>query len=204
MISALPLVPRLGTDLSLETSRLILRRFVPEDAAAVHAYMSDPEVTRWLDGAWLSGGVFDLTAAQGFVAAHTTEEAHAFAVVEKQEIRLVGHMAFHPWGEAKNRTFEIGWVFGRPAHGRGYATEVAAALLDLAFTRLGLHRVIATCQPENRASRRVAEKIGMRCEGLFRKCISHGEDVWWDELFYAVLAEEYGGDRLSGNQDAPA
>ena len=53
------------------------------------------------------------------------------------------------------------------------------------------HRVIATCQPENPASYRVMEKIGMHREGHFRKFIYRGENLWWDELFYAILDEEW-------------
>ncbi|MFN2185279.1 MAG: GNAT family N-acetyltransferase, partial [Anaerolineae bacterium] len=66
----------------------------------------------------------------------------------------------------------------------------ARAVLDLAFGKLGLHRVIATCDPRNDASRRVMEKLGMRREGHFVKGVQiHGE--WADEYFYAILAEEW-------------
>jgi ribosomal-protein-alanine N-acetyltransferase len=65
------------------------------------------------------------------------------------------------------------------------------ALLDYGFTVLQLHRVIATCQPENPPSYRVMEKIGMRREGLFQKCIYRGDDQWWDECFYAILEDEW-------------
>jgi RimJ/RimL family protein N-acetyltransferase len=56
---------------------------------------------------------------------------------------------------------------------------------------LKAHRVIATCQPENVASWRVAEKLGLRREGHFRACLYRAPGVWWDEYFYALLAEEY-------------
>ena len=44
---------------------------------------------------------------------------------------------------------------------------------------------------ENVASWRVMEKLEMRREGFFRKCIAHASSEWWDEYFYAILAEEY-------------
>jgi len=53
-----------------------------------------------------------------------------------------------------------------------------------------LHRIIATCQPENTSSYRVMEKIGMRREGYFKKCIPT-EKEWWDEYYYAILKEEW-------------
>jgi RimJ/RimL family protein N-acetyltransferase len=59
---------------------------------------------------------------------------------------------------------EIGWWLVRAAWGRGYASEGAGAARDEAFDRVGLERIVARIQPANRASSRVAEKIGMRLE----------------------------------------
>ena len=96
---------------------------------------------------------------------------------------------FHPWFAPQ--TYELGWVFHRAYHGHGYATEAAEALLRYSFEALPLHRVIATCQPQNVASWRVAEKLGLRREGHFRQCLRRLENQWWDEYFYALLAEEW-------------
>ena len=64
-------------------------------------------------------------------------------------------------------------------------------MLDYAFEVRDAHRVIATCQPDNVASYRVMETIGMRREAHFRQCIHRGGDEWWDEYFYAILASEW-------------
>ena len=77
------------------------------------------------------------------------------------------------------------------SQGKGYATEAANALLWYGFETLQAHRIIATCQPENPASYRVMEKIGMNREGHFRKCNYRGQNIWWDEYFYAILDEEW-------------
>ena len=106
---------------------------------------------------------------------------------------MIGHLVFHPWFAP--RTYEIGWLLGKAYHGHGYATEAAAAMLKYGFEDLLLHRVIATCQPENVPSYRVMEKIGMRKEGWFRKCIYRDDQTWWDEYFYALLEEEWFGRR---------
>jgi len=60
-----------------------------------------------------------------------------------------------------------------------------------AFGSLRAHRVIATCQPQNTPSWRVAEKLGLRREAHFRAALYRAPGVWWDEYFYALLAEEY-------------
>jgi [ribosomal protein S5]-alanine N-acetyltransferase len=168
----------------IHTPRLLIRQFELEDWQAVYAYTSDLTVM-----AFIPEGVFTEEQAMQVVAANAGEEATIFPVILKTESTLIGHMVFHPW--FAHRTYEIGWVFHPAYHGKGYATEAARALLKYAFEVLDCHRVIATCQPENPASFRVMEKIGMRREGHFRKCIFRGENIWWDEYFYAILEEEW-------------
>ena len=175
-----------GKSTRLETQRLTLRRFTSSDGPAIYRYMHDPVVTRWLPE-----GRLNKAGAQTFADKNAGRRPRAFAVVERASNELVGHMDFHPWfGSA---TYEIGWAIGRPHQRRGYATEAARALLAHAFETLGCHRVIATCQPENVASWRVMDKLGMRREAHFRQGLLRGAGEWWDEYFYALLADEYFG-----------
>jgi len=168
----------------IETHRLIIRQFEPDDWAGMYEYASDPQVM-----AYIPEGQFTQAQARAFVAKNVGEHAKEFAVMLKDEGKLIGHMVFHPWFAP--RTHEIGWVFHRAHQGKGHATEAALALLDYGFRVLKLHRVIATCQPENPASYRVMIKIGMRREGHFQECIYRGDDQWWDEYFYAVLEKDW-------------
>jgi RimJ/RimL family protein N-acetyltransferase len=168
----------------IETSRLRLRAIVAGDWPAILAYMSDARVT-----AFLPEGLLDEEASRAFARKHEGEDGTAVGVVEKASGEMIGHMAFHPWFVPQ--TYEIGWAFRHDRQGRGYATEAGEALLAHAFGPLKAHRVIATCQPENTASWRVAEKLGLRREGHFRECLYRAPGVWWDEYFYAVLAQEY-------------
>lgn len=175
----------------LETPRLRLRRIVAADWPAIHRYMSDPAVTRWLPE-----GRLDAAQAQAFARRHAGRSARAVAVTERESGQLIGHMPFHPWfGPA---TQEIGWVIAAEAQGRGFATEAAGALMAHAFGALGCHRVIATCQPQNTASWRVMEKLGMRREAHFRQALHREDGEWWDEYFYALLADEYAASCQSG------
>jgi RimJ/RimL family protein N-acetyltransferase len=173
---------------TLQTTRLHLRPIAPDDAPAIHAYMSDPIVT-----AFLPEGIFDEAAARNFAQKQSGEDATEVAVIEKASGQLIGHMPFHLWFSPE--TYEIGWAFSRAAQGKGYATEAAGALMTYAFETLKAHRVIATCQPENPASWRVAEKLGLRREAHFRSALLQPSGEWWDEYFYALLAEEYEGRR---------
>ena len=169
---------------AIETPRLILRRMAAEDWPSVHRYMSDPVVTTWLPE-----GLLTQAQSQAFAVKNADEEPIVIAVIERASDELIGHMDYHPWFGA--RTHEIGWALGREHQGRGYATEAARALLADAFERLACHRVIATCQPQNVASWRVMEKLGMRREAHFHQCLLRDSGEWWDEYFYAILEEEY-------------
>lgn len=174
-----------------KTGRLTLRRIAADDWPRIHRYMSDPVVT-----AWLPEGLLNAEQSQAFAARHAGEDAEALAVIADELGELIGHMVFHPWFGAG--THEIGWAFSREHQGRGYATEAARSLLAYAFETLGCHRVIATCQPENIASWRVMEKLGMRREAHFRKCILRDTGEWWDEYFYAILDQEYAAQSFRG------
>jgi [ribosomal protein S5]-alanine N-acetyltransferase len=168
----------------IETQRLRIRSFQPNDWQAVYDYTSDPAVMMYIPE-----GPFTPEQAKAFVADNMGEQARFVAVLLKPDDMLVGHMEFHPW--FASQIYEIGWVFNRAYHGQGYATEAAMALLQYGFEMLHLHRIIATCQPENVASCRVMEKLGMRREAHFRKCIRRPDNGWWDEYFYALLEEEW-------------
>ena len=169
---------------NLHTSRLEIRQFDVADWRAVYAYAADPTVMTYIPE-----GTFTEEQAQTFVTRNSGDELEAYAVVHSADRQLIGHMVFHPWFAPQ--TYEIGWVFNPAYHRQGYATEAAAALLAYGFEELKLHRIIATCQPENPASYGVMEKIGMRREGWFRQCIYRDAGRWWDELFYAILDEEW-------------
>lgn len=169
--------------MNVTTERLIIRRFNEEDWPAVLEYTSNQIVMKYIPE-----GIHDAAAVKQFVEKNIGEEARNFPVVLKDDGALIGHIVFHRYfGE---HTYEIGWVFNPQFYRRGYASEAALAILNYGFKELNLHRIIATCQPENEPSQRVMEKIGMRREGHFQKCIPHG-DEWWDEYYYAILREEW-------------
>ncbi len=181
-----------------ETPRLVLRAIAIDDWPAIHRYMSDPLVT-----AWLPERLMDEEQSRAFAIKNAGDKPEAVAVLTRGSNEFIGHMVFHPWDAP--HTHEIGWVFGRMHQRFGYATEAGRSLLAYAFESLRSHRVIATCQPQNVASWRVMEKLGMRREGYFRKCILRGPGEWWDEYFYAILEEEYFADATrttTGRKDA--
>ena len=176
--------------LPIETERLRLRFFVPEDAAAVHAIESREDVTRWLYWPPRSEDEVRAVLARKIARARDAPETGvAFAVELKAGGALVGY-ADVSLGEPEHRGGEIGFVFHPDHQGRGYATEAAEALLALAFDVYGLHRVEARAEARNVASVRVLEKLGMRLEGrLVENEWVKGE--WQSEAVYGLLAREW-------------
>ena len=84
-------------------------------------------------------------------------------IIEPMSACVIGDIGFH--GPLRDgATVEIGYVLAPDARGHGYATEVTAALIDWTFTRTNVAQIIASIDPANTASIRVAAKVGMRAQ----------------------------------------
>ena len=92
--------------------------------------------------------------------------------------------------EREHGRAELGYWIGVPYWGRGYATEAAQAIVEYGFSELRLNRIYATVFAGNRASRRVAEKAGMRYEGCMRQHVSKW-GKFLDIEVYGVLATNF-------------
>jgi ribosomal-protein-alanine N-acetyltransferase len=172
--------------MQIETHRLIVRPFRPDDGQDLFAYLSLPEIYEFEPGEPIDSG-------QARALAEDRSRGCAFWAVElRAEGRVIGHLYFQPIEPAELRTCELGYIFD-PRHQRhGYATEAARALVDHAFAALDVHRVIAHCDPANIASWRVLEKIGFVREGHLRRNTffrrdGEGRPLWQDTLEYGLL-----------------
>jgi ribosomal-protein-alanine N-acetyltransferase len=144
----------------LTTPRLLLRPFTMDDAPAIHAIYSDPEVMRHVG----NGPVTSLAATEKMLRdyiAHQDRRGFSFwAVVHRESGALIGDAGLYGSDEV-----ELGYTLGRAWWGRGYATEAARACLDAAFGAHGLDEVIALAEAANPASGRVLGKVGMTPSG---------------------------------------
>jgi ribosomal-protein-alanine N-acetyltransferase len=91
---------------------------------------------------------------------------------------------------SKIREWEVGWAMHPDEWGMGRATEAARYVIDWAFKGLNLHRIVAFCHADNKASVRVMEKLGMQCDGRLRET-RWLNGRWWDEYVYAILDKEW-------------
>lgn len=175
--------------LKIDTSRLLIRQFHEQDYPSLFEYLSNPAVYRFEPGEPISlekARELTLARAQG---------TDFLAVALKHNQKLVGHLFFKQVEPKEFQTWELGYIFNPAFQGQGYATESADALIRYGFDHFGIHRVIAHCNPENIASRRVLEKIGMKQEGYFRKNVffhtePDGSPRWTDSCEYALLKED--------------
>ena len=174
----------------IETPRLRLREFVAEDWPAVLAYQTDPRYLRYYP--WMGRTEADVRAfVAQFVGWQAEEPRIKFqlAVTLRDDGRLIGNGGIR-LAEAGARAAETGYEIAPEHWGRGYATEAARAMVGFGFEVLGLRRVWGECVPENAASRRVMEKLGMRCAGRLRNTQWY-KGRWWDTLVYSLLDVEW-------------
>jgi len=145
----------------LRTERLLLRPFVEEDAGAFAALNADPRVMEHFERP-LSRDESD--ALLGRIRAGAPEEGFGLWAVEIPErVPFIGFVGLtRPSFTAPfTPCVEIGWRLARACWNQGYATEAALASLAFGFEQLGLSEILSWTATENRASRRVMEKIGM-------------------------------------------
>jgi RimJ/RimL family protein N-acetyltransferase len=141
--------------MTLHTDRLILRTVTPHDLDAVHAYMSDPEVCRFT-----TAGPFKKRDTVTFLEGLAAQDNGrcGYAVLERDTGEIIGHVRCQPY---EPETSEVGWILRRDRWGRGYGTEAGRTIAAIAARLPGVKRVSARCRPENTASARIMEKLGM-------------------------------------------
>jgi RimJ/RimL family protein N-acetyltransferase len=150
----------------LETKRLVLRRFEPDDAQFILELVNDPDWLRFIGDksvrnlqdarGYIQKGPMDMYARHGF---------GLYCVELKSDATPIGMC-----GLLKRDTLEdvdIGFAFLPRFRSQGYGREAAQATLAYGADVLGLKRIVATTTPDNDASGRLLGKIGLRFERMF-------------------------------------
>jgi RimJ/RimL family protein N-acetyltransferase len=179
---------RRGRTMKINTKRLMLREIIQEDFQGVHDYASDPETVKYMPF-----GPNTEEETREFIQRNLKRQQedprteYGFGIILKEEDRFIGACGIHGVTEIQA---SIGYILNRRFWGKGYATEAAKGLVDFLFRELGVHRVFATCDPDNHASIRVLEKVGMSLEGRLREnVIIHGK--YRDSLVFGILVDEW-------------
>jgi ribosomal-protein-alanine N-acetyltransferase len=153
------LIYRPSTMQILETPRLILREFSPDDVDALARVLSDPETMRFYPAPFDRAGVEEWIARN---LRRCEKDGHGlWAMVLKETNELIGDCGLTIQDVDGSNEIEIGYHVRRDLWGHGFATEAARACHEFGFAHLNAKRLVSIIRPENLASRRVAEKNGM-------------------------------------------
>jgi RimJ/RimL family protein N-acetyltransferase len=173
----------------IETERLVVRRIVDSDLAALMAVNSDEAVTALLPYAtWTSAADAEawLDRMRGIEA---TGLAFQFVVALKSAERAIGTCLLFRYEEGSARA-ELGYALGRACWGQGFMHEALAGLLGSAFDTMGLRRVEAEVDPANGPSARLLLRLGFTKEGLLRqRWVTKGKAR--DVEVYGLLRDEW-------------
>jgi len=147
-----------------ETERLILREMTAEDAEDFCRIYNDPQTMKFLGRTFVS-----LEEVRGQIEKHTKDyyEQYGFglwATILKENNRLIGRCGLLYQEIEGVKNLEIAYLLDSDYWGCGFATEAAAMLVELGFHRFGFNRVVAYINPQNAASIRVAETVGLKYE----------------------------------------
>ncbi|MFP4461032.1 MAG: GNAT family N-acetyltransferase [Thermotogota bacterium] len=170
----------------IETDRLIIRKFVPSDWKDLYDYLSLKEIYIFEPGQ-------PITKEEAKkMAANRSCGNDFFAVTLKKINKMVGHLYFSHIQPLEFMTWELGFIFNPSYQSKGYCSEASKSLIEHAFIHWNVHRITAYCNPNNFASWKVLEKIGMKREGFFEKQGFFRRDennrpIWHDCYAYGKL-----------------
>jgi RimJ/RimL family protein N-acetyltransferase len=169
----------------LETLRLAMRDFTPEDSADLFRLNSDPRVMRYIG----DGEPFD-EARHADVMRRVLRYPRLYPdlgfwyTTRRDTGAFIGWFTLKYCG--KSADVETGYMLLPDAWGQGYATEGATALVDFGFDDLGLTRIVGVTHPDNIASQRVLMKAGLA---------DRGTGHYYDKHLRLFVAERAGRDR---------
>ena len=169
----------------IETQRLGLRELRQEDFDALCLFLQDIEVMYAWEYAFSDEQVREFILNQQ--KRYQADGFGYYAAEEKDSGKVVGCMGPLMEQIGEEKFYGIGYILGHDAWGKGYATEAGEACIQYLFENYPAQKVIAEIRPENQASVRVAERLGMKKESQFIKMVN-GKQM--PHAIYARYAEQ--------------
>lgn len=148
--------------LVLSTVRLTIRPFVEGDASAMAEVLGDAEVMRFSDSGPLNQVQVSDWLGERVEAYSLSPDFGRWAICETESEWAIGYIGLtQDEGRTAEREAELGFRLARRSWGRGYATEAAQAVVEAVFRAGRVDRLIGIVDPQNGASVRVLQKLGM-------------------------------------------
>lgn len=179
----------MNTDMYIQTGRLALRDFKPEDFEAFYATTNDPQYRQFYAEGEMRQDFWEELFDRILAGAEAAERKSYQLAVCLSEGELIGTCGVRI-EDAEHQQASFGCAIGRGYWGKGYAFEAAYGLFDFAFASLPVHRIYAETISENSRARALAERLGMRPEGQLQDH-KFFKGRWWDSVIYAILKHEW-------------
>lgn len=179
---------------TIETERLILRRFTEDDAEDMYRnWASDPLVTRYMS--WALHENVDIThrIISGWVKQYPSEEFYQWVITMKygeDAYAAIGSIALVPVN-IKDSSGVIGYALSRKYWGHGLMTEALGGVLGYLFDEVGFERLTAVHHIQNTASGRVMEKNGMKYTGFLDHIHRNGAGELVDAKEYTIFRSDW-------------
>lgn len=174
---------------TLDTERLILRRYRPQDAEDMYRNWATSEaVTRYLT--WPP--YTDVGEAHGYIKSvidSYADTVYNWIIEDRADRQAIGSISVVEFRD-DTACAEIGYCLSERFWGKGIMTEALGAVIRYLFDEIGFRRIQATHDANNPASGRVMEKCGMRYEGTLRQAGRNNQGIC-DTVMRAILKDEY-------------
>lgn len=147
----------------METDRLIIRHFLPDDAeACMESWGRDADLRRYI----VYYPMTDISQMRSFVK-NMSAQKNAWLLIEKKSNQTVGYVTIDiPYESLK--IGEVGYVIGKKYQGDAYTYEALKFLLNMYFTKYDLYLIEAKYNESNIASGKILEKLGFKKEAVLR------------------------------------
>lgn len=173
----------------LDTERLVLRRFVNEDAEAMYKnWAADEEVTKYLTWPTHSSQEVSRRVIEEQVKAYDSESYYQWAIVLKEKGEPIGSISVVHMNEDVSM-MHVGYCIGRPWWHNGLTAEALKAVMDFLFDIVEVNRIESRHDPKNPNSGKVVKKCGMKYEGTLRSSDRNNQGIC-DACYYALLKSE--------------
>ncbi|MCJ7691165.1 MAG: GNAT family N-acetyltransferase [Clostridiaceae bacterium] len=179
-------------EMRIETERLLIKLYKEEDLDESFKLMQNKELFEYLDKDVMSyedySGLFSWLI-DSYEVGFDEDFKYSFNITLKESGTHIGVCGI---GGVKfeQKQKEIFYLIGREYWGKGYAKEASVALLDYGFNVMGVKEIVGLCKPENIASKKVLENMGLKFRYMLEG-LPEEFDFYNDEPFYSLTKEEY-------------
>lgn len=177
-------------NLRLETKNLIIRSYIKEDAKNLYEILSDERVLEYVPEEPITMEQAQ-NAIKWLISNYDLDSGYkySFAIELKKTKDYVGWCGFGYLDYDKSQK-EIYFTLKSKYWGHGFATEASKALMEYIFNELKLKKLVAVVKPDNKASKRVIEKLGFKYKGVVKN-IPEEFKFYEGELYYTLTGEDY-------------